>query len=45
MLLPSPAYMLGTYGLRGKPLGSWLLPALYVHRNMRGAWKILTGKK
>jgi hypothetical protein len=45
VLLPSPAYMLGVYGLRGKPLGPWLLPALYVHRNIRGAWKILTGKK
>ena len=45
VLLPSPSYMLGAYGLRGKPLGPWLLPALYVHRNMRGAWKILTGKK
>lgn len=45
VLLPSPAYMLGLYGLEGKPLGSWLLPALYVHRNIRGAWKILTGKK
>jgi hypothetical protein len=45
VLLPSPAYMLGMYGLRGKPLGPWLLPALYVHRNIRGAWKILIGKK
>lgn len=45
VLLPSPAYMLGAYGLRGKPMGPWLLPALYVHRNIRGAWKILTGKK
>ena len=45
VLLPSPSYMLGAYGLRGKPLGTWLLPALYVHRNVRGAWKILTGKK
>ncbi len=45
VLLPRPAYMLSTYGLRGKPLAMWLLPALYVHRNVRGAWKILTGKK
>ena len=45
VLLPSPDYMLGAYGLRGKPLGPWLLPALYVHRNVRGAWKILMGKK
>jgi hypothetical protein len=45
VLLPSPAYMLGAYGLRGKPLGLWLLPALYLHRNVRGAWKIIAGKK
>jgi hypothetical protein len=45
VLLPSPAYMLGAYGVRAKPLGPWLLPALYVHRNLRGAWKILAGKK
>jgi hypothetical protein len=45
VLLPSPAYMLGAYGLRDKPIGPWLLPALYVHRNVRGAWKILMGKK
>ena len=45
VLLPSPQYMLGAYGLHGKPLGPWLLPALYVHRNVRGVWKILAGKK
>jgi len=45
VLLPSPGYMLGAYGLRDKPLGTWLLPALYVHRNVQGAWKILNGKK
>jgi hypothetical protein len=45
VLLPNPSYMLGTYGLRGNPLAPWLLPALYMHRNLRGAWKILTGKK
>ena len=45
VLLPSPAYMLGAYGLRGKPLAPLLLPALYVHRNVRGAWKIIAGKK
>ncbi len=45
VLLPSPGYMLGAYGLRGKPRAPWLLPALYLHRNLRGAWKILMGKK
>jgi hypothetical protein len=45
VLLPSPSYMIGVYGLHDKPLARWLLPALYVHRNVRGAWKILMGKK
>jgi hypothetical protein len=45
VLFPSAFYMLGAYGLRGKPLAHLLLPALYVHRNARGAWKILTAKK
>jgi putative ABC transport system permease protein len=45
VLLPSPDYMLALYGLRGKPLAAWLLPALYLHRNARGAWKVLSGKK
>ena len=45
VLLPGRAYILGAYGLRDKPLAPWLLPALYVHRNVRGAWKILAGKK
>jgi hypothetical protein len=45
VLLPAPSYMLGAYKLRGKPLAQLLLPALYAHRNARGAWKILTGKK
>jgi len=45
VLLPGPAYMLGAYGLRDNALGPLLLPALYMHRNVRGAWKVLTGKK
>jgi hypothetical protein len=45
ILLPSPRYMIAAYGFRGNPLAPWLLPALYVHRNVRGAWKILAGKK
>ena len=45
VLLPSQEYMLATYGLHGKPLGPWLLPVLYVHRNARGVWKVLAGKK
>jgi hypothetical protein len=45
VLLPSPRYMLGAYGLSGTAFGPLLLPALYVHRKVRGAWKILMGKK
>ena len=45
VLAPPRDYMIATYGLRGKALGEWLLPALYLHRNLRGAWKILSGKK
>jgi hypothetical protein len=45
VLFPSPRYVLGAYGLQGKPLGAWLLPALYAHRNLRGAWRVLTRKK
>jgi hypothetical protein len=45
VLLPSPAYVLAAYRLRDKPLARWLLPALYVHRGVRGAWKVLAGKK
>ena len=45
VLLPGQDYMLARYGLRGKALAAWLLPVLYVHRNARGAWKILSGKK
>ena len=45
VLLPSPNYMIGVYGLHDRPLMRWLLPALYVHRNVRGAWKIVMGRK
>ena len=45
VLFPSPSYILDAYGLRGGPLGAWLLPALYVHRNVRGLWRIVSGQK
>jgi hypothetical protein len=45
VLFPDPRYMLDAYVLAGKPLGSLLLPVLYLHRNVRGAWKIVRGKK
>ena len=45
VLFPDPHYMLGSYGLGDKPLAHLLLPALYMHRNLRGLWKVVTGKK
>jgi hypothetical protein len=45
VLFPAPEYVLGAYGLRQKPFGALLLPALYVHRNISGVWKILVGRK
>ncbi len=45
VLFPSPHYILGTYGLRGKEFGPLLLPVLYMHRNVRGLWKIVSGQK
>jgi hypothetical protein len=45
VLFPSPQYMLAMYRVRRKALGALILPALYLHRNLNGAWKILGGKK
>jgi hypothetical protein len=45
VLFPEPGYVLGMYGLERRPLAAVLLPALYVHRNLRGAWKVLAGRK
>ena len=42
---PKPAYMLRSYGLTNRAIGTALLPALYLHRGARGVWKVLTGKK
>ena len=45
ILLPPRDYMFSLYGFRSNPLAVCLLPALYLHRNARGAWRVLTGKK
>jgi hypothetical protein len=45
VLIPSRQYMLDAYGLEGKPLATLLLPALYLHRSVRGAWHVLAGQK
>ena len=45
VLLPAPRYMLGAYGITSRAHGFALLPALYLHRNVCGIWKILAGRK
>lgn len=45
VLLPPPRYMLGAYGITSRAHGFALLPALYLHRNVYGIWKILAGRK
>jgi hypothetical protein len=41
--LPSPDYMMEAYGVARH--GRVLLPMLYVHRCVRGAWKVMSGRK
>jgi hypothetical protein len=43
ILFPSPRYMRTAYGL--DRTATPLLPALYAHRILKGAWKLLTGRK
>ncbi len=43
--LPSPQYILRAYGLGGPGLGKALLPALYLHRGVRGVWRLMSGRK
>ena len=43
--LPAPAYMLRAYRLEGVAAAGALLPALYLHRGLRGLWKVLLGRK
>ncbi len=45
VLFPSPSYMFGAYRLTHHRLGLVLLPALYLHRHLHGAWKICSGRK
>jgi hypothetical protein len=45
VLFPRPDYILGTYGVAGKPFARLLLPVLYLHRNLRGASRVLLQKK
>ena len=42
---PRSAYVLRAYGMEGVTLGRALLPALYLHRGVRGLWKVVRGRK
>jgi hypothetical protein len=43
--LPSPHYMLQSYGRSDTIINRVLLPALYAHRGIRGMLKVVLGKK
>lgn len=43
--LPSPGYMLRAYGLGDGGMARSLLPALYLHRGVRGALRVVSGRK
>jgi hypothetical protein len=43
--LPTPTYMLTSYGLRPSSWSAALLPALYLHRLSIGGWKAVAGQK
>lgn len=45
VLLPAPSYIWRAYGLAPGPLGTLLLPVLYLHRSLRGGVNVLTGRK
>jgi hypothetical protein len=45
VLFPSPAYMRRSYGVAVGMRGGALLPALYLHRIVHGAGKVLRGRK
>jgi putative nucleotidyltransferase-like protein/transglutaminase superfamily protein len=45
VLLPNREYMLAAYGVPQGARHAAVLPALYVHRAVSGAWKVLRGKK
>lgn len=45
VLFPSPSYMRRAYRVAAGPLGSALLPSLYVHRGVKGFLKVLAGRK
>ena len=42
---PAPGYMLRSYRLDAVAAAGALLPALYLHRGLRGLWKVLRNRK
>ena len=45
VLVPNRHCMWNCYGLTGAGLASVLLPVLYIHRALRGAWRVAIGAK
>jgi hypothetical protein len=45
IILPQPEYMLRAYGYDRSSLMLPILPALYLHRALRGSWKAIVGEK
>ena len=45
VLLPAPDYMRQRYGLVSGSVSTWLLPACYVYRTVRGGVDVLRGRK
>lgn len=45
VLFPAPSYILRAYGHTPGSLSTVLLPALYLHRGVRGGIKVLIGRK
>ena len=45
VMLPNRRYVLDAYGVAGRRWSRAILPALYMHRLVRGTWKVATGRK
>jgi hypothetical protein len=45
VVLPEPDYMLKAYGITIRRAAAILLPLLYLHRGVYGAWKVVSGRK
>ncbi len=43
--LPSPGYLLRAYGLGAAGVGKLVLPALYLHRGVRGVLRVVSGRR